>query len=287
MRSSAAPSEPPPAGASYVERPPAAVLAGLVSSTWVQRITSGAAPYVHRSVPNGGIELLCRLGSVPQLVGPLTRARVESLAPGSIVVGLRFHPGAAAPVLGLPASELADLMLDADTVWGREVAAVGERMAEASSAQRAAALLQQVVVGRLADAARPDPVVAEAVRRLMPWQAGDITSLWSSLATSERSFRRQCQASIGVGPKALQRMLRFQGFLARVQYAVSQGQRPASEGLALLAAEAGYADQAHLTRECVRLTGVTPRVFVRETAEVCGCGHDHEASYAPLLRPPG
>jgi len=275
-------------GASYVERPPAAALAGLVSSTWVQRVAPGTVPYVHRNVPNGGIEFLCRLGSVPRLVGPLTRARVETLAPGSIVVGLRFHPGAAAPVLGMPASELADLMLDAGTVWGREVAATGERMAEASSAQRAAALLQQVVVGRLADAPRPDPVVAEAVRRLMPWQAGDggVGSLWSSLAMSERSFRRQCHATIGVGPKALQRMLRFQGLLARVQYAVSRGRRPASDGLALLAAEAGYADQAHLAHECLRLTGVTPRVFLRETAEVCGRGHDHETSYAPLLRRP-
>lgn len=137
-------------------------------------------------------------------------------------------------MLGLPASELADLTLGADTVWGSEVAAIGERMAEASSAQRAAALLlQQVVVGRLADATRPDPVVAEAVRRLMSWQAGDVTSLWSSLATSERSFRP--------GPPG-----------PRVR----------------------------------TVDGVTPRVFLRETAAVCGCGHDHETSYAPLLPRP-
>src|SRR5260370_28840071 len=130
MRSSAAPSDPPPTGSRYVERPPAAALAGLVWSTWVQRITPGAAPYVHRNIPNGGVELLCRLGSVPQLAGPLTRARVESLAPGSIVVGLRFHPGAAATVLGMPASELADPMVDADTGGGREGAAVAERPAQ-------------------------------------------------------------------------------------------------------------------------------------------------------------
>lgn len=273
-------------GPSYVERPPVAALAGLVSSTWVQRIASDAAPYLHRNIPNGGVELLCRLGSVPQLAGPLTGARVESLAPGSTVVGLRFHPGAAATVLGVPTSELADLVVDADTLWGPEVAAVGARMAEATSPKRAGALLQGLVAGRLADAMRPDPVVAEAVRRLMPWHAEDIASLRSSLAVSERSFRRQCRATIGVGPKALQRMLRFQGVLARVQYAVSRGRRPAGDGLALLAAAAGYADQAHLTRECVRLTGVTPRAFLRETEQACGCGHDHEASYAPMLRRP-
>jgi AraC-like DNA-binding protein len=56
------------------------------------------------------------------------------------------------------------------------------------------------------------------------------------------------------------------------------------EGLARLAADTGYADQAHLTRECVRLTGVTPRVFLAEVERSCRCGHDHEVSFAPLLQ---
>jgi AraC-like DNA-binding protein len=79
-------------------------------------------------------------------------------------------------------------------------------------------------------------------------------------------------------------MLRFQGFLAQAQYALAQGRDPAGDGLARLAVGAGYADQSHLTRECVRLTGDTPLAFLRETAgEQCGCGHDHEASYAPMV----
>jgi AraC-like DNA-binding protein len=276
--------DPPPAGQSYRERPPAAALAGLVSSAWVQQISAAAAPYVHRDIPHGGVELLCRLGSVPQVVGPLTGVRVETLRPGSTVVGLRFRPGAAAAVLGVPAAELADLVVDLETLWGSAATTVGTRMAEAASPERAAVLLQGLVAGRLAGSTRPDPVIAEAVRRLMPWQAEDVASLRSSLAVSERSFRRRCRATIGVGPKALQRMLRFQGFLAKVQYAVSRGRPPAGDGLALMAAEAGYADQSHLTRECVRLTGRPPRVLLRETAQACGCGHDHETSYAPLLR---
>jgi AraC-like DNA-binding protein len=277
---------PPPAGHSYVERPPVGALAELVSSTWTQRIASDAAPYPHRSIPTGGVELRCRLGSVPQLAGPLTGARVETLVPGSTVVGLRFRPGAAAAVLGVPASELADLVVDADTLWGPEAATVGARMAEATSPEQAGVVLQGLVAGRLADAVRPDPVVTEAVRRLMPWRAADVAEVRSSLAVSERSFRRRCRAMIGVGPKALQRILRFQGVLARAQYAVSHGRPVAGDGLARLAAASGYADQAHLTRECVRLTGVTPRVFLRETEQACRCGHDHEASYAPLLRRP-
>ena len=97
------------------------------------------------------------------------------------------------------------------------------------------------------------------------------------------SSGRRCQSAIGLAPKVLHRMLRFQEFLALVQFALSQGRDPADDGLGLLAADAGYADQSHLTRECVRLTGLTPQAFLAETQPHCGCGHEHEVPFAPLL----
>jgi hypothetical protein len=100
-------------GQTYHEQWPVPALAGLVFTVWIQRVASDAAPYTHRNIPNGSVELRCLIGSVPKIVGPLTRPTVEVLAPGSIVVGLRFYPGAAASVLGVPASVLVDLALDA------------------------------------------------------------------------------------------------------------------------------------------------------------------------------
>jgi AraC-like DNA-binding protein len=79
-------------------------------------------------------------------------------------------------------------------------------------------------------------------------------------------------------------MLRFQGFLALIQRIIAQGRAATDGGLGTLALRAGYADQAHLTRECVRLTGVSPRVFLAETQRTCACGHDHSASFTPVLR---
>lgn len=276
---------PPLAGQTHRERPPVPALARFVSSTWVQRVLPGAAPYVHRSVPSGGVELVCRVGSVPYIVGPLTGPRVETLEAGSTVVGLRFRPGAAAALLGVPTSEFVDAAVDAADVWGSAAIRLGERVAEAVDPDDAAAAVQDLVYRRTAGAAGMDPVVVEAVRRLMPGRTPDLRSLWSSLSVSERSFRRLCRSAIGVGPKTLHRTLRFQGFLAQAQYAVAQGRSPAEEGLARLAAHAGYADQAHLTRECVRLTGVTPRMFLGDVERSCGCGHDHKVSFAPLLGP--
>jgi len=275
---------PAPASQSYIERPPVPALAGLVSSVWIQQVSPDADPYTHRTIPYGGVELVCGVGSVPRVVGPLTRPLVEVLAPGTTVVGVRFRPGAAPSVLGLPASELIDLAVQTDELWGRSAVALGERVAGAASLEEALARLQRHLVGRLGDAPDPDPLVSEAVRRLMPWRTGDVGSLTSSLFISERQLRRRCQAAVGLAPKVLHRTLRFQGFLALAQEAFARGRAPTDDGVAVLAAEAGYADQPHLTRECLRLTGVTPRTFLRQTELSCGCGHDHAAAFMPLLR---
>jgi AraC-like DNA-binding protein len=267
----------------YHEQWPVPALAGLVSTVWVQRVAADAAPYTHRNIPNGSVELRCLIGSVPQIVGPLTRPTIEMLAPGSTVVGLRFYPGAAPSVLGVPASVLVDLALEAEQFWGRSAIEIGERVAEVGLPEAVPALLQDLVICRLADAAGPDALIVEAVRRLMPWRDQDVGSLAPSLSISESQLRRRCGAAVGLAPKTLQRMLRFQGFLALAQQRIAHHCLPTGDGLALLAAEMGYADQSHLTRECVRLTGLPPRAFLRETERHCGGGHDHTVSSLPLL----
>ena len=275
---------PGPGGQSYVERPPVPALAGLVSSVWIQQVAPDAKPYTQRNIPNGGVELLWSGGAVPRVVGPLTRPLVEVLAPGTTVVGVRFHPGAAPSVLGLPTSELVDLTLETEELWGRSAVALGELLNPAASPEEALAGLQRHIVARLPDAEPLDPLVSEAVRQLMPWRTDEVGSLTASLYVSERHLRRRFQATVGLAPKPLHRMLRFQGFLALAQHAIAQGKAPTDDGLALLAAEAGYADQPHLNRECLRLTGVSPRTFLGDVEQACGCGHDHAASFAPLLR---
>jgi AraC-like DNA-binding protein len=268
-------------GQSYVERPPIPALAGVVSSVWVQHVAPDAAPYVQRNIPSGGVELVCRVGREPRVVGPLTAALVEVLEPGTTVVGLRFAPGAAPAVLGLPASEIVDLAVDAGELWGRS--ALGELVDAAPSPQEALAGLQRHVAGLLGAGGGPDPLVSEAVRQLR-WLADDVGSLTSSLHISERQLRRRVQAAVGFAPKPLHRVLRFQRFLSLAQHAIACGKAPTGDGLARLAAESGYADQPHLNRECLRLTGASPGAFLGEAEDNCGCGHDHAASFMPVLR---
>ncbi|WP_238432945.1 hypothetical protein [Micromonospora tarensis] len=53
--------------------------------------------------------------------------------------------------------------------------------------------------------------------------------------------------------------------------------------MAGLAVDVGFADQAHLSREVRRLTGLTPGELLGGEVDRCSCGHDHTASYAPFL----
>jgi AraC-like DNA-binding protein len=271
-------------GQSYVERPPLSALRELVSSVWIQQVARDTEPYVHLHVPNGAVELRCTVGSAPHIVGPLTEPLVEVLEPGTTVVGVRLMPGAAPTVTGLPASDIVGLALDAEELWGRSADALGEAVAAAAAPQESLAAVQRHVLERVSAGEGPDPLVCEAVRRLMPWRARDVTSLTASLSISETQLRRRCRTAVGLAPKVLHRMLRFQGFLALVQHAIAHGRPPTEDGLAALAVRAGYADQPHLTRECGRLTGVSPRVFLAQTQQTCSCGHDHSASFAPILR---
>ena len=107
---------------------PRPALAAYVSCVWVQRVAARSDSYLHRTAPDGSVELVFQAGQPLKVVGPQTGPRAELLPAGATVVGLRFRPGAEPAVLGLPAAELAALTVDADELWGAAAeAALGGR----------------------------------------------------------------------------------------------------------------------------------------------------------------
>jgi AraC-like DNA-binding protein len=271
----------------YVERPPLPELAGVVRTVWIQRTAEAA--YAQRHLPTGGVEIHVPIGGHPQLVGPLTGPEIEVIPPHTTIVGVRFQPGTAPP---LPAmlDDLVDQRLGLTELWAGPVDRLVETMARAATPERALGVLQAHLLREFRTAIRVDPLVGEAVQALMPWQPVSIDTLATHLALSASQLRRRCLDAVGVSPKVLQRTLRFQGFLALAQAGATATGRRGADGVAGLAIDAGYADQAHLSRECLRLTGLTPRQLLGGNVDRCACGHDHSASYRPFLatrsRPP-
>ena len=90
---------------------------------------------------------------------------------------------------------------------------------------------------------------------------GRIEQLSRWIGISERQLHRRFSAAIGYGPKMFQSVLRFQRLLKTAR------ERGAEQGLADLAASAGYADQAHMTRDFQRFANLRPTELLR-SAEI-------------------
>jgi AraC-like DNA-binding protein len=265
---------PEPSVQDYAEGSPSPSLVGHVLCWSVHRIDVRSSSYLHRSAPNGSVELVCEVGGQPLLVGPQTRPLVRTLSPGATIVSLRLRPESAAAVLGLPAYELADQIVPLDDVLPA-TRFLCERIA--TEPKRAVEALEGAVSAQLARRAVIDRTVAFAVGRLAA-RATRISSVAASMFVSERQLRRRFKTAVGVSPKTLERVLRFQRFLALVHTGGWS-----RLGLARTAIALGYADQAHLTRECVYLSGLPPAELIRQTDIHCRGRHDHSPSFRALL----
>jgi AraC-like DNA-binding protein len=258
----------------YRERLPVPAARADLACVWIQNSSDDTE---HRTVPNGSVELAFRLGTDQLTVtGPQAEPTTSRLEPGTTIVGVRYRLGAAASSIGVPASELVNKSVSLQQLWGPPAVALADRLAGIRAPQLAASVLEMAIAKRSDVDAYRDRVVLAAVDRLQPWHDTGSGNPLSDLFISPRQLRRRFLVALGYGPRTLRRVLRFQGFLA-----LSNAHREI--GLGELAHAAGYADQAHLTRECVRLSGLTPQLFLAETSD-CSSNHDHRASFASARR---
>jgi AraC-like DNA-binding protein len=235
--------------ARYAEAAPPPPLAGHACCVWVNR--AGSDGSLQRVLPDGCADILWIDGRL-EVAGPATRPVLVRLAAAGGAFGVRFGPGAAGAALGLPAAELRDRTVELGELWGDCARDLAGRLGEAASGE-VPGLLAAAVAARLRDAPPPDRAVA-GVAALLAGGAR-VEGAARAAALGERQLRRRFHAAVGYGPKTLQRVLRLRRFLALAEGAPGGG-------LARAAAEAGYADQPHLTRECAELAGLAPAALL-------------------------
>ncbi len=142
----------------------------------------------------------------------------------------------------MPANELSNQRVKLDAIWrAADVCRMENRLA---SSKESEAVLEAIAT----EAHREDrrgPAIAEMARQLragLPiWRVAD------ALGMSERQIRRRSLEVFGYGPKTLAQIFRLSG---AIDLALS--------GLPFVdvAAESGYADQAHLARDVKEFAGV-------------------------------
>lgn len=201
-------------------------------------------------------------GSYDALVGGL-HTRPARIAHRGRQAGIQLSltPAGARALLRCPAGALASLDAPLDVVLGRVGREIVERVRAATGWPGRFAVLEQVLLRELGQGVlRPE--VAEAWR-LTTTAAGrlPVAEVAARVGWSVRHLEQRFRAETGLGPKEAARVVRFD----RARRALA-GRAAAGRALDLagLAGAAGFADQAHLTREWRAFSGLPPTRWLRE-----------------------
>ena len=257
----------------YRELGPAPALRPYVRCYWTLNAPSTGAAGSQRVLPDGCVEIVINLGEQfirhdetgrverqPRvlLVGPTTRHM--SIAPtGSIrLVGIRFAPGGAFPFLTTSPREVRDAAPALDAVAPPFEPGMVDRLATTAPGSERS-ILDEALGRRLARARRlTDRRVLASVRATyLATQPLRVDTLIALTGLGARQIERTFRDNVGFGPKTLCRLARFQ----RVVRMVEASTRPP---WARVAAQQGYADQAHLAREFREFAGTTLTEYARE-----------------------
>jgi AraC-like DNA-binding protein len=241
----------------YREFPPPVPLARYLLCLWTQTVTGSRDEFEQRVLPDGCIDIVLINDEAPMVVGPWTEPFVARLAPGTIIIGARCHPGLAPGLLRLPASALLNQSVPLRDVWGGAVAAQFERIADEPDIAARRSAIEAALLNRLARAAPVDQAVSAAIQWLARHPQGRIEELSRWIGFSCRQLQRRFAVAVGYGPKMFQSVLRFQRLLNLANNLGARG------SFAQLAAEAEYADQAHMTREVQRFSCNPPSITLQ------------------------
>ncbi len=256
----------------YLPPPP---LSRFIEMIWT---VQGTSNYTREKVlPNGAIELIINLGSFHKVVNKADERRFEVYRESWIagvqeeyiliealkesdLIGIRFRPGGAYPFLRFPTSEITNRVLDSDLVFGVLMHDLRERLLETKEPGQRIRLIEDFLLRRM-DPASEDPLIAHALREI---RNGDgrrlIRELSREVGLSNKQLISRFRKVVGISPKLLHRILRFQSVINCVKH-----RRRVS--WAEVAQQCDYYDQAHMIRDFQLFSDSNPSHYLRHRDE--------------------
>jgi AraC-like DNA-binding protein len=256
----------------HEELAPPPELRGLVHRLWVLRGLAPAGGPFQRAMPDGRAELIfnfadpfewldggsARIQPRSLLVGPGRRALAIRPTGRVDLIGIRFRPEALTAWLRVSGAELADATFALDEVPAPLEATLAEQLAETSGSGDRLAMVARHLAKT---ASSPDRRLSAAVDMVLGDGRARPEGIARRLGISRRQLGRLFQERIGIPPKSLGQLGRFQRVLRELDGS------PCTS-LAGLAARAGYFDQAHMSRDFRLFAGTTPGRYLREVREL-------------------
>ncbi|MER5419113.1 helix-turn-helix domain-containing protein [Streptosporangium roseum] len=230
--------------------PAPADLARSVDGYWILHWDL-ARPHRQRVLTDPMVHLSFATGGRARITGVVRGAFTEEISGAGRVVGVRFRPGGFRPFLKSPVSTLTGRVLDIEEVFGPAARTTADAIIAEPSVPAALELAAELLRNRQPE---PDPAVDEAAG-LVAAITGDpsilrVSQLATATGVNTRRLQRLFAEYVGAGPKWVIRRARMQEAAARAA--------AAPQDWSALAAELGYADQAHFTRDFTASTGTSP-----------------------------
>ena len=252
----------------YVEVRPAPPLANHLECFWFVS-DEGDDSFSHapeRILPDGCLEWIFHLGEPFQasvdvgswerqprsfIAGELTRFLLLRPTGRVSIMGVRFRPGSAYRFLPFSLEFLTDKTVCTQEIWGVEGRLIEEAILSASSNSARQQLAERFLMRKLEGIVlrrRFEAAVNEIMRSSGKTRVHELAR---RLGWSPRQLEREFRLGLGLSPKALARIIRFQNLLRLV------GEETLRQW-ATLALAAGYCDQSHMVREFRSFTGRAP-----------------------------
>jgi AraC-like DNA-binding protein len=153
-------------------------------------------------------------------------------------------------------SELADEVIELELIRRQRFADLRAQLLQADSTAAKFRVVEAMLLDALDFGHGAHPAVAQLADRIRSWDgAVRISELVEQVALSHKRLMQLFQRDVGMTPKALAQIYRFQSVLRRIA-------GKSSPDWSRVAAECGYYDQPHLVHEFRRLSGLTPNEYL-------------------------
>jgi AraC-like DNA-binding protein len=197
----------------------------------------------------------CTRSAAAVLGGPMLRSQIIDTAEQIRVMGVVFRPGGVHAFTAEDLNGMAGRDVDLHDLFGVTAYRLRQRLLDTPVPAQRLVLLERWLRQRLRTPAM-DPGISHAITALnrVP-QVTSIPLLARGIGMSDRRFTLQFGRQVGMKPKHYARLMRFRAVIAHAHY------QPAVNWSAV-AADCGYADQAHLSHEFRSFAGVTPSAFM-------------------------
>ena len=202
--------------------------------------------------PTGAAQMVMPLGegsSAPMVAGVFTGPQPIDASDKRRACGVVFRLGCSGAVVSAPLGALVDQQVELSGELWTGPGSVVDQLTDTASGEQALDGLERILLRAFDQEWRPDPAVTAGVELLD--RGVPVRTVVEQLDVDRRRFGKAINRDLGATPKHFARIRRFQRALRATR-------RSGDVSLGVLAAELGYSDQAHMTRDFREFSGSTP-----------------------------